>query len=132
MADLLTPPPNSHSIQVANKMGCKTVALSGSDSKKALATELGAHVYIDSSKEDPAEALQKLGGAKVIACTAPSGELMASVIGGLAVNGQLVILGVGGKVEIPMMPMIQKRLSVRGWPSGTALLIDAAMSRSAY
>jgi len=28
--------------------------------------KLGAHVYVDGSKEDQSEALQKLGGAKVI------------------------------------------------------------------
>lgn len=106
-------------IQVANKMGMKTVALSASDSKRALAMELGAHVYVDGSKENAVEVLQKLGGAKVIACTAPSGELMSQVIPGLAVNGSLVILGVADKLEVPMMPMISKRLSVRGWPSGT-------------
>lgn len=71
-------------------MGMKTVALSASDSKRALAMELGAHVYVDGSKENAVEVLQKLGGAKVIACTAPSGELMSQVIPGLAVNGSLV------------------------------------------
>jgi hypothetical protein len=46
-------------------MGYRTVALSSSASKEGLATELGAHDYIDGSKVDQADALQKLGGAKV-------------------------------------------------------------------
>ncbi|GAA5905058.1 hypothetical protein JCM8208_007672 [Rhodotorula glutinis] len=107
-------------VQFCNKMGFVTVVVSRGTSKKDLAFKLGAHHYIDSEAEDAAEALQKLGGAKVAACVAPSGKAMESLIGGLAVGGQLVILAVADKLEVPMMPMIQKRLSVRGWPSGTA------------
>ncbi|KWU43924.1 GroES-like protein [Rhodotorula sp. JG-1b] len=107
-------------VQIAAQMGMKVVALSGSDSKRKLATELGAHVYVDGSKEDFVDVLQKLGGAKVIACTAPNGELMSKAVNGLAVNGTLLILGVGDKVEVPIMPMIGNRLQIRGWPAGTA------------
>lgn len=107
-------------IQFANKMGFKTVAISRGPEKKDFAEKLGAHVYIDSNAEDPAEALQKLGGAKVIAAVAPSGEAMEQLVGGLAVNGQLLTLAVADKLEVPIMTLIQKRASVRGWPSGSA------------
>jgi propanol-preferring alcohol dehydrogenase len=63
-------------VQFAHKSGWKTVALSSSDSKKDLAKELGADVYVDGSKEDQAEALTKLGGADLIVCTAPSAEII--------------------------------------------------------
>jgi hypothetical protein len=49
-------------------MGYRTVALSSSASKESLAAELGAHDYIDGSKVDQADTLQKLGGAKVKIC----------------------------------------------------------------
>jgi hypothetical protein len=101
-------------------MGFKTVAISRGPEKKDFAEKLGAHVYIDSNAEDPAEALQKLGGAKVIAAVAPSGEAMEQLVGGLAVNGQLLTLAVADKLEVPIMTLIQKRASVRGWPSGSA------------
>ncbi|GJN93566.1 hypothetical protein Rhopal_006623-T1 [Rhodotorula paludigena] len=107
-------------IQFARKMGYVVAAVSRGDSKKQLALDLGAHHYIDSEDGNAAEALQKLGGAKVIAAVAPSGPAMASLIPGLAVNGQLIILAPVEKLEIPTVPMIMKRLSVRGWPSGTA------------
>ncbi|KAG7531632.1 hypothetical protein FFLO_04216 [Filobasidium floriforme] len=107
-------------VQFAAKSGFKTVALSSSDSKKDLAKELGAHVYVDGSKEDQAEALNKLGGADLIMCTAPNADIIKKLIGGLAVNGTLLILAVvGDDLQIPSMPLIQKRLSVRGWPSGS-------------
>jgi len=63
-------------LQFAHKSGYKVVALSSSDSKKKLATELGADVYVDGSKEDQGEALTKLGGADLIMCTAPSSEVI--------------------------------------------------------
>lgn len=63
-------------IQFAAKSGFKTVALSSSDLKRDLAKELGAHVYVDGSKEDQAEALTKLGGANLIMCTAPNAEII--------------------------------------------------------
>ncbi|GAA5821016.1 hypothetical protein JCM3770_004472 [Rhodotorula araucariae] len=107
-------------IQFAAKMGMKVAAVSRGSSKKDLAHKLGATYYIDSEAEDPAEALQKLGGAKVVAGVAPSGKAMESLIGGLGVNGQLLILALADKLEVPMSAMIQKRLSIRGWPSGTA------------
>jgi len=104
----------------ARAAGYKVVALSQSDKKKDLAMKLGAHVYVDGSKEDQSEALQKLGGAKVILAVAPNGEAMAKLIGGLAVGGQLLVIALGDSLTVPMAPLIQKRLSIRGWPSGTA------------
>ena len=53
-------------IQFARQSGYKTVAISRGGGKKALAEELGAHIYIDSDEGDAAKQLQELGGAKVI------------------------------------------------------------------
>ncbi|KAI5475316.1 GroES-like protein [Pseudohyphozyma bogoriensis] len=78
-------------IQFSRAMGFKTVALSNSGAKAALAKELGAHEYIDGSKVDQAEALQKMGGAKVVLGLAPSGKAMEALIPGLAPNGQLCL-----------------------------------------
>jgi hypothetical protein len=47
-------------------MGYRTIALSSGSAKEALAKELGAHEYLDSTKVNQAEELQKFGGAKVI------------------------------------------------------------------
>lgn len=103
-----------------NAAGYKVVALSQSGAKEELAKKLGAHIYVDGSKQDQAEELQKLGGAKVILALAPNGDAMAKLLGGLAVGGQLLVIALGDSLTVPMAPMIQKRLSIRGWPSGTA------------
>lgn len=70
-------------VQFSRQMGYRTVALSSSSAKKDFATELGAHDYVDGSKENQAEALQKMGGAKVIMCTAPSAEIIPGLLNGL-------------------------------------------------
>ena len=79
-------------VQYANKMGYKVVALSSSASKEKFAKELGAHVYVDASKENHAEALTKMGGAAMIVSTAPNPEVMGDLVNGLAPGGKLVVL----------------------------------------
>lgn len=79
-------------IQYASKMGYRVVALSSSGAKEQFAKDLGASHYIDGSKEDQAEALQKLGGASMIVSTSPSPENMGMLVGGLGILGKLLIL----------------------------------------
>jgi D-arabinose 1-dehydrogenase-like Zn-dependent alcohol dehydrogenase len=79
-------------VQYARKLGYRTVALSTSANKKDFAMELGATDYIDTSKEDAAEALQKMGGASLIVVTAPNPKVMGPLVKGLAACGKLLIL----------------------------------------
>ena len=79
-------------LQYANKMGYKVVALSSSASKEKFAKDLGAHVYVDASKENHAEALMKMGGAAMIVSTAPNPEVMGDLVNGLAPGGKLIVL----------------------------------------
>src|SRR4029077_12989898 len=51
-------------VQFARKMGFRTVAIGRGREKEKLAKDLGAHLYIDTSAEDAAAALQRLGGAR--------------------------------------------------------------------
>ena len=81
-------------IQFAQKMGFRTVAIGTGSDKKDLATKLGAHIYLDASLEDPAEALQKIGGAEAILATAPNGKAMGDLLPGLSPRGKLLVVGV--------------------------------------
>ncbi|WP_353213563.1 alcohol dehydrogenase [Salinisphaera hydrothermalis] len=106
-------------IQYAHAMGFHTVALSRGTDKKDLAIELGADTYIDTEAENAVEALQKLGGARVIVATAPNPKLMSSVIDGLGVNGQLLVLGASPEpIEVSPFQLLMARRSVAGHPSG--------------
>ncbi|KZT12826.1 GroES-like protein [Laetiporus sulphureus 93-53] len=106
-------------LQVAKAMGFRTIALSSNSAKKDLATELGAQYYFDGSQVDQAEELQKLGGAKLIVCTAPNPEIIQALVGGLAVDGELLILALTGNATIPLLPFVGKRLTLRAWNTGT-------------
>lgn len=108
-------------VQFAHKMGFLTVAIARGQDKAPLAKQLGAHRYIDSESQDVAEALQALGGARVVLATATSAKAMSAAIGGLGTNGKLIMVGVSEEpVEVPIMRLIMGRNSVQGWPSGTA------------
>lgn len=119
-------------IQFAARMGFHTVALSRGKDKEKLARELGADTYIDIDAEDVNKALQKLGGARVIVATAPSGKAMSAVINGLGVNGQLLVLGVAGDpITVRPGQLITKRRSIAGHPSGTPSDSEDTMNFSA-
>jgi D-arabinose 1-dehydrogenase-like Zn-dependent alcohol dehydrogenase len=109
-------------IQFAAKMGFTTVAIARGMDKEPLARKLGAYAYIDSRAQDPAAELLKLGGAKVILATVTNGDAMSAVVGGLGINGKLVILGAAAQpLEVPAMALILGRRSIVGWPSGNAI-----------
>ncbi|WP_321866049.1 alcohol dehydrogenase [Paraburkholderia tropica] len=108
-------------VQFARKMGFVTVAIARGQDKAPLAKELGAHHYIDSQAQNVAEALLALGGARVMLATVTSGKAMSAAIGGLGLNGKLIMVGVSEEpVEVPITQFIMGRHSVQGWPSGTA------------
>jgi D-arabinose 1-dehydrogenase-like Zn-dependent alcohol dehydrogenase len=107
-------------IQFANKFGYKVVAIGRGSESAALAKKLGASVYIDNKVANPAEALQKLGGAKVILATAPSSKAMSEVINGLGPNGKLVVVGAAfDPIEVTPIQLITGSKSIQGWASGT-------------
>lgn len=108
-------------VQFAVKMGFETVAISRGKDKEALARKLGARHYLDSSTQNVAEALTALGGAKVILATVTSGKAMSATVGGLGINGKLIIVGISEEpVEVPIVQFIMGRNSVQGWPSGNS------------
>jgi D-arabinose 1-dehydrogenase-like Zn-dependent alcohol dehydrogenase len=107
-------------VQYAVKMGFKTVAIARGQEKAPLAQKLGAWRYIDSQAQDPAAALQKLGGAKTILATVTAGEAMSAVQGGLSVNGTLLVIGAAMSMQVNPLLLIGGRRSVKGWYSGTA------------
>jgi D-arabinose 1-dehydrogenase-like Zn-dependent alcohol dehydrogenase len=109
-------------VQFAARMGFTTVAIARGKDKEPLARKLGARHYIDSQAQDPAAELANMGGAKVILATVTSGKAMSAVVGGLAVNGRLLVLGAGAEpLEVPLFQLIGGRRSIVGWPSGSSV-----------
>jgi D-arabinose 1-dehydrogenase-like Zn-dependent alcohol dehydrogenase len=109
-------------IQFAAKMGFRTVAIARGMDKEPLARKLGAWSYIDSKTQDPAAELLKLGGAKVVLATVTNGDAMSTTLGGLGVNGKLIILGAAAEpLQVPGIPLLLGRRSIVGWPSGSSI-----------
>jgi len=107
-------------IQFANKFGFKVAAIGRGPENAALAKKLGASVYIDNKVTNPAEELQKMGGAQVILATAPSSKAMSEVINGLGPNGKLMVVGATmDPIEVTPVQLITGSRSIQGWASGT-------------
>lgn len=119
-------------VQYAAKSGYRTVAIARGQDKAPLARQLGAHVYIDSAKQDSSAELQKLGGAVVILSTVTDAATLAAAVNGLAPNGKLIIVGVPEKpLDVNTVPMILGRRSIVGWPAGTGMDCEDTLNFSA-
>lgn len=118
-------------VQYARQMGFRTVALSRGADKEALAKELGAHIYVDTKAQDAAEALQALGGADLVLCTAPNAEAISAVPGALAARGKVMIVAAAmGSLQINAMTLLSGK-QIHGWPSGSAIDSEDTMNFSA-
>src|SRR3989441_7390218 len=106
-------------IQFAQKFGYKVAAIGRGPENAVLAKKLGASTYIDSAATNAAAELQKLGGARVILATAPSGKAMASLFDGLGMNGRMMVVGAAlDPIEVTPIQLIFGRRSIQGWSSG--------------
>lgn len=118
-------------IQFAAKMGFNTVAIGRGKDKEELVMRLGARQYIDSRSQNAVETLNKLGGAKVILATVPSGKAMSGVLGGLALNGKMIVIGASEELlDVPPNFLLSGRRSIVGWPSGSSIDSQDALSFS--
>jgi D-arabinose 1-dehydrogenase-like Zn-dependent alcohol dehydrogenase len=119
-------------IQYAAKSGYRTVAVARGQDKAPLAKQLGAQIYIDSTSQDPAKELQKLGGAQIILSTVTSAKALEWVIDGLAPAGKFILVGApDGPVVINPFPLLLGRRTVAGWPSGTGMDSEDTLNFSA-
>ncbi len=108
-------------IQYAAKMGFEVVAIARGEEKGPLAKELGAHHYIDSTRSDVAEELNRLGGAKVVLATVTVPDAMTPALGGLKARGQLVVVGASADpLQVPPFALIPGSTAVKGHASGTS------------
>ena len=107
-------------VQFANKFGYRVAAIGRGAENGALAKELGASMYIDSQATKAAEALQKLGGARVILATAPNSKAMSELIDGLGPNGELMVIGATfDPIEVTPIQLITGSKTIQGWAAGT-------------
>jgi len=109
-------------VQFAAKLGFETIAIARGRDKEPLARQLGAADYIDSKSQDPAKELAKRSGARVILATVTDADAMTAVLGGLGIDGKLLVVGAPpAPLSVQAYPLIQARRSVAGWPSGRSI-----------
>jgi len=109
-------------VQFARRMGFHTVAIGKGREKEKLAKDLGAHVYIDTAADDAAAVLQRMGGARAILATAPSGDAMGPLVSGLAARGKLIVVGVpGDPIQLNAFPLVFGGRSIYGSLTGTPI-----------
>lgn len=115
-------------VQFASKLGFETVAIARGGTRAALATQLGAHHYIDSTAGNVARQLQALGGAKVVLATAASSAAMTATIDGLRRGGELIVIGaVPEPIQVSPLQIIAASKAVHGHPSGTAFEVEETL-----
>ncbi|WP_369256054.1 alcohol dehydrogenase [Streptomyces sp. R35] len=120
-------------VQYAVAMGFETVAIARGAGKADFAKQLGAHHYIDSTGDTAvADALQSLGGVKVVLATAGSSDAITATMDGLSHRGELVVIGVAPEpLGISPLQLLMSGKVVRGHPSGTAQDVQDTMAFSA-
>lgn len=112
----------SAAIQIAKDRGCRVVATAGSESKRGLCSELGAHATVDHSQADWPSQARKLSGGRgfdvVVEHVGPAtwdGSMRV-----LARNGRLVTCGAttGPSVTLALPHVFIKNQSILGSTMG--------------
>jgi D-arabinose 1-dehydrogenase-like Zn-dependent alcohol dehydrogenase len=62
-----------------------------------------------------------MGGAKTILATVTSAKAMEAIVGGLAPNGTMMVIGAVGALTINSIDLITRSAAVKGWYSGMAV-----------
>ena len=115
-------------IQFAAKLGYETVAIARGGHREQPAYALGAETYINSDVTSPGAALAAMGGADLIIFTASSTEPVAELVKGLAVHGQITLIGVdAAAVSIPSSQLVMNAQTVTGHLTGSPRETHEAM-----
>lgn len=109
--------------QYAQIAGATVVAVDRQDTRLAMAKSLGATYTVNSNAEDPAEAIQALGGAQVAIVTSSAVRPYEQAFGSLRRNGTLVLLGAPKEnvLPLPIFQTILQSIKVVGSAVGTRL-----------
>jgi len=106
-------------IQIASQLGAKVMATAGNEEKCRACTELGAERAVNYKEEDFVTAAKEFGGKKKgvdVILDMVGGDYTDRNIKSLAQDGRLVNIAFlqGSKVEVNLMPVMLKRLTLTG------------------
>jgi propanol-preferring alcohol dehydrogenase len=108
-------------LQYAAIAGAEVIAVDVVDEKLDLARTLGATHTVDASKQDPADAIARLGGADVAISLAASRDPVAQAFRSLRRGGRLVLVGLPAenRIELPIFETVLNGITVVGSIVGT-------------
>jgi propanol-preferring alcohol dehydrogenase len=108
-------------IQYAAIAGGRVIAVDIHDSKLDLARELGAEFTVNAAKEDPIEAIQRLGGADQAIALAVSPHAFEQAYGSLRRGGTLVFVALpaDNEVKLPIFETVLNGITIVGSIVGT-------------
>jgi propanol-preferring alcohol dehydrogenase len=108
-------------IQYAAIAGGHVVAVDLFDEKLELARDLGAEFTVNANREDPAEAIQRLGGANQALAIAASPQAFEQAYRSLRRGGTLVFVGLpaDNRVELPIFETVLGAINIAGSIVGT-------------
>ncbi|HEX2311082.1 MAG TPA: alcohol dehydrogenase AdhP [Vicinamibacterales bacterium] len=108
-------------IQYAAIAGGRVIAVDIHDEKLALARELGAEFMVNAVKEDPIEAIQRLGGADQAIALAVSPRAFEQAYGSLRRGGTLVFVALpaDNEVKLPIFETVLNGITIVGSIVGT-------------
>ena len=108
-------------IQYAAIAGGHVVAVDLVDEKLELARELGAEFTVNAAKEDPVEAIQRLGGANQAIALAVSPRAFEQAYGSLRRGGTLVFVALpaDNEVTLPIFETVLNGITIVGSIVGT-------------
>ena len=108
-------------IQYAAIAGGRVVAVDVIDEKLELARELGAEFTINAKKEDPVEAIQRLGGVDQAIALAVSPRAFEQAYGSLRRGGTLVFVALpaDNEITLPIFETVLNGITIVGSIVGT-------------
>jgi propanol-preferring alcohol dehydrogenase len=108
-------------VQYANIEGGQVIAVDITDEKLQLARDLGAEHTVNAAREDPVEAIQRLGGAHQAIATAVSPRGFEQAYRSLRRGGTLVLVGLPAEneIDLPIFETVLNGINIVGSIVGT-------------
>ncbi|KAL2828344.1 chaperonin 10-like protein [Aspergillus pseudoustus] len=117
-------------IQFANKMGCRVIVFSGTDSKKEEAIELGAHEFHATKGAKELQTSAKLNNLIVTTSAPPDWGQYLKVLDSRATISPLTVAE--GEFSLPHQEMIVRGLRVQGGIVGSRLVHRQMLDFAAF
>ncbi|WP_321815452.1 MULTISPECIES: alcohol dehydrogenase catalytic domain-containing protein [unclassified Paraburkholderia] len=118
-------------LQYARRMGYRVVAIGRGAAITADVLALGAHVYLDTERDDVVERLKAMGGAQALISTPGHAPTVSALLGALAPQGKAILLGAGkDPLAVAMGPLVVGEHSIIGSITGTPFENEKALDFS--